>query len=163
MRIVLLAGGEDATAQALATGLRARQHDVRLIADRPFGPLESRLARRGYEAGLTAVPGDYARLRRIDPALAHAFGLAASLAAARWSANTQRPALLTLAEPPSREWLLARRRRLAMVLKAAHANATILVRDRASAEALRWSLGLEAVVIDPTDAPAHHALYLELT
>jgi len=116
---------------------------------RNWRPPDGRLRRRHHEDHLTHVPLAYLSLRRADQALAHAFFPTDGLAAARWSARSGRPAVLTYAGIPDRVGLVDRRRRLALTLRAVHGAAAVTVLSKAAAAAAQRWLGVDAEVIYP--------------
>jgi hypothetical protein len=162
LHVALLEPAATPIASELGAGLSASGHRVELLDGRRWGPLERRLVRRGYDEGFSTFPGLYLSLHREMPDVAHAFNPVAAAAALRWRRRTGRPVLLSLPEQPGRQWLLARRGRLDAVRRADRDGATIIVRDQASADALSWSLGLAAIVVEPGSAAAHESLYSAL-
>src|SRR5919201_5585869 len=51
-------------------GLPSRRREAGVDVVRTWRPPDGRLRRRGFEGGLTHVPGSYLALRRLDPDLA---------------------------------------------------------------------------------------------
>jgi glycosyltransferase involved in cell wall biosynthesis len=157
--------GGERFVRELADGLLARGHAPRLITSHP-GPLriatedglpivrlprppQGRLLRRGYERYLTHVPLSYValRLQRFD--VAHAVHPPDALAAARWSARTGRPSVLTYLGIPDRPGLRDKRRRLEVTVKALDGcDAVVALSEYAAAE-FRHTLGYEPRVIPP--------------
>ena len=161
LRIALL-GGEVAPPSALEADLRAHGNDVLALAPREAAWLEQRLARRGYEPGLTRLPAAYAALRRVEPDVTVAYTPADGLAAALWASRDGGCALLSLTVAPDRRWLVARRLRVEALMRAARSVRGVLVPSPEVAAALRWSLGLESFVIDPDSGPGHVGLFRTL-
>jgi glycosyltransferase involved in cell wall biosynthesis len=157
-------GGERFTRE-LADGLLAAGHRPRLITSHPGPPAsavedglpvlrlprppQGRLLRRGYEPYLTHVPLSYAALRTRRYDVAHAVYPADALAAARWSARTGRPAVLSYLGIPDRAGLRYRRRRLEVLQAALRGCAAVVALSRHAADAFAHWLGYEARVIAP--------------
>lgn len=158
-------GGERFTRE-LADGLLARGHHPRLITSHPGPPRagiedglpivrlprppQGRLLRRGYEPYLTHVPLSYAALRAWRAAeVAHAVYPADALAAARWSARTGRPSVLSYLGIPDRPGLRDRRRRLEVTLRALEGCSAVVALSAYAAAQFRYTLGYEARVIAP--------------
>ena len=157
--------GGERFVRELADGLLARGHRPRLITSHPGGfriatedglpivrlprPPQARLLRRGYEPYMTHVPLSYAALRARRFDIAHAVYPTDALAAARWSARTGRPSLLTYLGIPDRPGLRDKRKRLEVTVKALRGcDAVVALSDYAAAE-FRRTLGYEARVIPP--------------
>ncbi|MDX6699268.1 MAG: hypothetical protein QOE65_2665 [Solirubrobacteraceae bacterium] len=113
-------------------------------------PPDGRLLRRGYEEHLSHVPLAYLELRRGSDGLAHAFHPSDGAAAARWSARTGRPAVLTYLGIPERAHLVARRARLSTLQRALDGSATVTVLSRFAADAFARTLGVRAEVVAPS-------------
>jgi phosphatidylinositol alpha-mannosyltransferase len=149
----------------LAAGLRARGHRPRVVTAHPGRatrsvedgvevvrhrrPPDGRLRRRGYEEHLTHVPSAYRALAAGTDDIAHAVHVTDGLAAARWSARTGRPSVLTHLGIPDRRELVARRRRLDITLRAARGCTCVTAVSRHSADAFQRWLGIDARAIHP--------------
>jgi glycosyltransferase involved in cell wall biosynthesis len=157
--------GSERFARELADGLIARGHRPRLVTSHPgrpsrtvedgleivrnWRPPDSRLRRRRFEDHLTHVPLSYLSLRRGDDDVAHALYPTDALAAIRWSARTGRPVVLSHMGIPNRRWLVERRLRTEITLKAARgASATVALSEAARDALWRW-LGIDARVVYP--------------
>lgn len=116
---------------------------------RNWRPPDGRLRRRELEDHLTHVPFSYLSLTRGDDDLAHAFYPTDALAAARWSARTCRPAILTFLGVPHRRGLAMRRGRAEILERALAGCAAVTVLSRTAADAMRRWVGAEARVIHP--------------
>lgn len=162
LRIALVAAEGDDAAHELWSGLRACGDQPEVLTGRAWPAIEHRLERRGYEGGLTRLPSLLGSLRAQQPQLVHAFGVVEAAASARWAGRTHRPLLLSLVRRVDRPWIMERRMRLPLLLRAARQCQAILVGSEADAAALRWELGLDAVRIDAGSGAAHHALYQQL-
>jgi glycosyltransferase involved in cell wall biosynthesis len=102
-----------------------------------------------WEDHLTHVPRSYLELRRGHYDVAHALYPTDALAAARWSAETGRPAVHSFMGIPHRQGLANRRGRLEIVRRAiAGTRATVALSDAAREGFARW-LGVDARVINP--------------
>jgi glycosyltransferase involved in cell wall biosynthesis len=158
--------GTERFARLLADGLIARGHAVTLITSHP-GPTSrtvedglrivrlrrppggARLSRRMWEDHLLHVPRSYLELRRGDYDVAHALYPTDALAAARWSAETGRPAVHSFMGIPHRQGLANRRGRVEIVRRAiAGTRATVALSEAARDGFARW-LGVDARVINP--------------
>lgn len=149
----------------LATGMARRGHRTRILTAHPgrgtravedgvevvrrWRPPDGRLRRRGYEDHLTHVPLAYRTLADGDQQLAHAVHCTDGWAAARWSARTGRPAVYTHLGIPDRRDLVARRRRLELVLGAARGAAAVTAVSGHAARAFERWLGIPARAIHP--------------
>jgi phosphatidylinositol alpha-mannosyltransferase len=116
---------------------------------RNWRPPERRLRRREFEDHLTHVPGSYLSLARGDDDVAHALYPTDALAAARWSEQSGRPAVLSWMGLPSRRWLVSRRLRGRIAAEAVTRCAAVTALSRTAADALGRELGVEARVIHP--------------
>lgn len=163
LRIALLTGPEVDAARRLQTALETYGDQAEVLSSRGWPSIERRLSRRGYEPGLTRVLSLYRSLMRSGPQLVHAFGLVEAAAGAGWARRAGCPAVLSLGGPLDRSWIIERRLRLPLLLRAAEQCQAILVPSDRCAERLRRELGLDAVQIDHADGPGHHALYERLT
>jgi glycosyltransferase involved in cell wall biosynthesis len=157
--------GGERVVHELATGLAAHGHRPRIITAHPGRtthtledgvevirrrrPPEGRLTRRRFEDHLAHVPLAYKTLAAGDDDLAHAVHVTDGLAAARWSARTGRPAVLTHLGIPDRPGLVARRRRLEITLRAARGAAAVTAVSRHAAAEFAHTLGIEARTIYP--------------
>src|SRR5919201_922118 len=117
--------GAERMFRELAGGLVGREHRVTLLTShagmpsrrreagvdvvRAWRPPDGRLRRRGFEDGLTHVPGSYLALRRLDPDLAHASHAPDAGAAVRWASRRGRPAVFSYMGIPDRRELVERR------------------------------------------------------
>jgi phosphatidylinositol alpha-mannosyltransferase len=157
--------GGERLVHELATGLVAQGHRARLITAhrgrsertveegveviRHWRPPDGRLRRRGFEDHLTHVPLTYLSLATGDDDVVQALHVTDGLAAARWSARTGRPSVLTYLGIPDRRGLTSARRRLEITLRAASGCTAITAVSRYAAEAFSRWLGLEARAIYP--------------
>ena len=158
-------GGERFTRE-LADGVLAHGHRPRLITSHPGRlrvttedglpivrlprPPQGRLLRRGYEPYLTHIPLTYAALRAWRSAdVAHAVYPADALAAARWSARTGRPSVLSYLGIPDRPGLRDKRKRLQVLLRALDGCSAVVALSEYAAAEFRHTLGYEARVIAP--------------
>ncbi len=116
---------------------------------RNWRPPQGRLKRRHHEDYLTHVPLSYLSLVRGSDDVAHAFFPTDALAAAHWSARTGRPSVFTYVGIPDRTWLVRRRRRLDIMLRAARGSSAVIALSQAAAEASRRWLGIQAEVVRP--------------
>ncbi|MHB8692683.1 MAG: glycosyltransferase family 4 protein [Solirubrobacteraceae bacterium] len=173
MRVALLAPcfwpevrrGTERFTRELADGLIKAGHSPRLITSHPAlpgrrvedglpitrlpRPPQQRLLRRGYEPYLTHVPLSYAALRLGSDDVAHAVYPADALAAARWSARTRRPAVLSYMGIPDRVGLRDKRKRLEVLQAALRGCAAVVALSEHAANEFRHTLGYEARVIAP--------------
>jgi glycosyltransferase involved in cell wall biosynthesis len=157
--------GGERLVHELATGMSRRGHPARIVTAHPGPatrgvedgvevvrrrrPPDGRLRRRGYEDHLSHVPLAYRTLCDGADDLAHAVHVTDAVAAARWSARTGRPAVFTHLGIPDRRDLVARRRRLELMLRAVRGCRTVVAVSRHAAAAFdRW-LGVPARVIHP--------------
>lgn len=157
--------GSERFARELADGLLARGHQASLITSHPGRPRRAvedglrvlRLPRPpqgpllalGYESYLTHVPLSYLALRSGSYDVAHALYPADALAAARWRARTESPAVLSYMGIPTRHWLEAQRGRLQVLLRAVDRCNAVVALSRYAARAFEDSIGREARVIHP--------------
>lgn len=157
--------GAERTIDELATGLVAAGHRPRVITSDPSPsrrathdryavirhprPLESLVARRGFEAGLTHLPFSYASLLRGDDDLAHAHYPTEVAVAARWAARRRRPVVLSYHGVPHRAIAASRRLRLRLTRDALVASDAVVVSSRAAAAAMSRVWGCEARCIYP--------------
>ena len=107
-------------------------------------PGSERLRRRGYEDHLTHLPLLVRELRRGPYDLAHALHHADASAALRAGLLT----VWTFLGIPHRTGLANRRKRLELVQRARHADATLVLSDAAARAYRRW-LGGDPIVIHP--------------
>ena len=158
--------GGERFVRELADGLLARGHQPRLITSHPGRlsihtedglrilrlprPPQGRLLRRGYEPYLTHVPLSYAALRGWRSAeVAHAVHPPDALAAARWSARTGGPSVLTYLGIPDRPGLRDKRKRLEVTLRALDGCDAVVALSAYAAAEFRRTLGYEPRVISP--------------
>ena len=137
MRVALISPPD-----GLAEALAARGHDVRSIAGAPPAA-HALFRRRAYEPGLADAPLVAWRLSADSFDVAHAFSPAHAWAAV---ALTRVPCVVSLAETPSRRWLVAQRYRLPMLLRAAAGAAAVTVPSEAGVDPCRRYLLREPVV-----------------
>jgi glycosyltransferase involved in cell wall biosynthesis len=157
--------GSERLARELADGLIRRGHIVHLITSHPglpsrrkedglqvirnWRPPGSRLRRRLFEDHLTHVPFSYVSLRRGQYDVAHALYPTDAVAAARWTARTGRPSVLSYMGIPHRRNLADRRWRIGTLRRAlAGCSAVTSLSKAADAGFRRW-LGVETRVIPP--------------
>jgi glycosyltransferase involved in cell wall biosynthesis len=116
---------------------------------RHWRPPDGRLRRRRFEDHLTHVPLSYLSLVTGDDHIVQALHVTDGLAAARWSARTGRPSVLTHLGLADRHWLRDARRRVE-ITNAAASGCTVVtaVSRHAAATFMRW-LGIEARAIYP--------------
>ena len=149
----------------LATGLAGCGHRPRLITshrgplarEREEGveimrlprPPQGLLRRRMFEDHLVHAPLSYLVLRAGHHDVAHATYPSDALAAARWSQATGHPSLLTYLGIPDRAWLVARRMRLKLTVRATAECDAVVALSEVAADVFRHVLGVEARVIHP--------------
>jgi phosphatidyl-myo-inositol alpha-mannosyltransferase len=157
--------GAERITHELAHGLRARGHAPRVLTSHPgppttgvedgvevvrsWRPPDGRLVRRELEDHLTHVPFSWLALRAGDDHVAQALYPTDALAAARWSRETGRPAVLAWMGLPTRRWLVLRRGRADLVRRAVRGSAAVTALSRTAADAFERELGVEARVIYP--------------
>ncbi len=176
--------GSERFARELADGLLGAGHRPRLITSHPGRttraveaglpitrhrrPPQERLRRRLYEPWLTHLPLSYLDLVRGGDDVAHALYPTDGAVAARWSARTGNPSVLSYMGLPHRASLANRRGRLRLTLDAVRGcDAVVALSQTAAAHFDRW-LGVRARVISPgvdleTFAPDPAAMALEPT
>jgi phosphatidylinositol alpha-mannosyltransferase len=158
--------GTERFARELSDELLARGHRPRLVTSHPARslsrtvedglpivrvprPPDGRLRRRMFEDYLTHVPLTYAAVRLGDADITQALAAPDALAAARWRARTGRPAILSYMGIPDHDGLMAKRRRLDIMLKVLPQLDAVVALSTAARDAFwRW-LGVEARVIAP--------------
>jgi glycosyltransferase involved in cell wall biosynthesis len=157
--------GTERFAHEVGAGLTERGDEVTLITShkgrpttsdedgmrvvRNWRPPDGRLRRRMFEDYLTHPPFTYLSLRRGEFDVANALYPTDGLAAARWSRETGRPAVLSYMGIPDRRALVDRRGRVRITRDAiAGARATVALSKAAQAAFRRW-LGVEARQIYP--------------
>ncbi|HVS27975.1 MAG TPA: glycosyltransferase family 4 protein [Solirubrobacteraceae bacterium] len=157
--------GAERFVHQLAAGLAERGASPRLITShrgwpsrgvedgldvtRNWRPPDGRLRRRCFEDYLTHVPLSYLSLLRGEDHVAHAVYPTDALAAARWSARTGGPSLLSYMGIPDRRWLARRRLRADLTLRAVAGTGAVVALSEAAVEGFwRW-LGVEARLIHP--------------
>lgn len=111
--------------------------------------VEDALERRQFEARLAGVRLSYMALLDTDCDLAHAWHPADALAAARWTRRRGRPSVLSYPALADRLHLVARRRRLGVLQRAAAGVTAITASSRAASDALQRWVGIDARVIHP--------------
>ncbi len=157
--------GSERFARELADGLAVRGNRPRLITSHPGPttrtvedglpitrhrrPPQERLRRRLYEPWLSHLPLSYLDLLRGDDDVAHALYPTDGAIAARWSARTGRPSVLSYMGLPHRASLANRRARLRLTLEAVHGCGAVVALSRTAAEHFERWLGVEARVIAP--------------
>jgi hypothetical protein len=140
---------------ALAAALAARGHDVHRIVDAPR-VAHALFRRRAYEPGLADVPAVAWHLRRGAFDVAHAFAPAHAWAAV---ALTGVPCVVSLTETPSRQWLVAHRYRLPMLLRASAGAAALTVATPEAMDPCRRYLLRAPHVSDWRDAGSLEEIY----
>ena len=157
--------GSERFIRELADGLLDAGESPRLITSHPGGtrtdvedgllvtrywrPPQARLRRRLYEPWLSHLPLSYLDLSRSDDDVAHALYPTDGAIAARWSARTGRPSVLSYMGLPHRTSLANRRLRLELTLEAVRGcGAVVALSETAAGYFERW-LGVEARVIAP--------------
>ncbi|MDX6666098.1 MAG: hypothetical protein QOG68_2304 [Solirubrobacteraceae bacterium] len=157
--------GSERFARELADGLIAAGHRPRLITSHPglttrtvedgleitrhWRPPQERLRRRRYEPWLTHLPLSYRDLLHGSDDIAHALYPSDGAVAARWSANTGRPSVLSYMGLPHRASLSNRRGRLRLTLAAVHGCDAVVALSQTAAEHFERWLGVRARVIAP--------------
>jgi hypothetical protein len=157
MRVALL----DPTDQpdGLADALAQAGDDVAVVSGHPLP--RALTDRRGYEEHLGTVPSMVAGLVRGGFDVAHAFDPASAWAAVIARRLGGPPVLFSLARAPTREWLVARRYRLAIAVRAAaEADACSVPSDAAAVAFRRYLLRKPNVVAEPE---SYRQLYHEVT
>jgi glycosyltransferase involved in cell wall biosynthesis len=125
----------------------ATEDGMRVI--RNWRPPDGRLRRRMFEDYLTHVPFAYLSLRRGDYDVANALFPSDGVAAARWSRETGRPAVLSYMGIPDRRGLVDRRWRIRITQDAIAGARAVVALSKAAQDAFwRW-LGVEARQIYP--------------
>jgi glycosyltransferase involved in cell wall biosynthesis len=157
--------GGERVVHELSTGLVQRGHHPRIVTShwgrparsvedgvdiiRHWRPPDGRLRRRRFEDHLTHVPLSYLSLVRGDDQIVQALHVSDGLAAARWSARTGRPSILTHLGLVDRRALREARRRVEITNAAASGcTAVTAVSHHAASTFARW-LGIEARAIYP--------------
>jgi glycosyltransferase involved in cell wall biosynthesis len=157
--------GTERFARELADGLLALGHQPTLITShrgRPSRAVEDgldvirvrrlpdgRLRRRLYEEHLTHLPWSRRALGELAPDVAHALYPTDGVTAARWSAATGRPAVLSYMGIPHHQALANRRRRLEITLEATRGASAVVALSQAAADGFRRWLAVDARVIPP--------------
>ena len=95
------------------------------------------------------MPLSYAALRTARYDIAHAIYPTDALAAARWTARTGRPSILSYLGIPDRVGLVHRRRRLEITQRALAGCTAVTALSRTAADAFHRWLGAEARIIPP--------------
>lgn len=131
------------------SGAPSRSVEDGLPIVRNWRPPEGRLRRRHLEDHLTHAPFSYLALRAGNDDLAHAVFPTDALAAARWSARTGRPSVLSYMGVPDHPRLMARRWRLEITLRALEGVTAVTAVSRNAADAFHHWLGFEPRVIHP--------------
>ena len=175
LRVALLGGAAATDAATLARGLhRAGQLPTLLTPDPATAPPGTEVVRlrsvanaplhvRRIGDGLGYLPHAWIALARGRFDLAHGFEPAGALPAVAWARRSQRPVVLTFAEPLDRATIANGRLRLATLERALHGADAVLASSDEVRRSLRRLLALEVRVVDPSDAAAHVALYRELS
>jgi len=157
--------GSERFARELADGLLVAGHRPRLITShrgrttrtvedglrisRHRRPPDERLRRRLYEPWLTHLPLSYVDLVRGDDDLAHALYPTDGAAAARWSARSGKPSVLSYMGLPHRASLANRRGRLRLTLEAVRGCDAVVALSQTAADHFERWLGVRARVISP--------------
>src|SRR4051794_11390844 len=157
--------GTERFAHEVGVGLTERGDDVTIVTShksrpatatedgmrviRNWRPPDGRLRRRMFEDYLTHLPFAYLSLRRGDFDVANALFPTDALAAARWSRETGRPAVLSYMGIPDRRGLVDRRWRIRITQDAIAGARAVVALSKAAQDAFwRW-LGVEARQIYP--------------
>ena len=152
--------GSERFAHELAAALRARDHQVRIVAGHrgrtasrvedavevtlvPRLP-ERRLERRLYEQHLTHIPFTTRELRRRPPDVAHALHATDAVAALRWGG----PTVFSYMGVPHRAAIANRRLRKELLQRALTAGAVAVLSEHAADGMRRW-LGVDPHVVAP--------------
>ena len=145
----LLEHGDDVTLITSHRGRPATATEDGLRVVRNWRPPEGRLRRRMIEDYVTHAPFTYLSLKRGDYEIANALYPTDALAAARWSRETGRPAVLSYMGIPDRVGLVNRRWRVRITQDAIAGSAAVVALSKAAQDAFwRW-LGVEARQIYP--------------
>jgi len=102
-----------------------------------------------FEDHIVHAPLSYLALRAGHHDVAHATYPSDALAAARWARATGHPSLLTYLGIPDRAWLVARRMRLKLTMRATAECDAVVALSEVAARAFWHVLGVEARVIHP--------------
>jgi len=157
MRVALL----DPTDQpdGLADAIAQAGDDVAVVSGHPLP--RAFTDRRGYEEHLGTVPSTVAGLVRGGFDVAHAFHPASAWAAVLARRLGGPPVIFSLARTPTRAWLVARRYRLAIAVKAAaEADACSAPSAEAAVAFRRYLLREPTVVGEPE---SYRKLYRQVT
>jgi glycosyltransferase involved in cell wall biosynthesis len=125
----------------------ATEDGMRIV--RNWRPPDGRLKRRMFEDYLTHVPFTYLSLKRDDFNVANALYPSDGVAAARWSRETGRPAVLSYMGIPDRRGLVDRRWRIKVTLDAIKGARAVVALSKAAQDAFHRWLGVEARQIYP--------------
>lgn len=162
MRVALLATSSEMDLRMLGSSLRSLGVAATVLRAPALPLIERRFDRRGFDRGASRKLLTSLLLRTGSWELVHGFDASSAAVAAAWSRLVGRPSVFTLPAPPTRQWLLARRRRLDYVLEALDGCRAVIAPDKGAADALRWSLGAHAEVIVPSPPKAASAAYARL-
>jgi glycosyltransferase involved in cell wall biosynthesis len=157
--------GAERILRELANGLIEHEHEPRLITSHPgwpsrsvedgmlvirnWRPPDGRLRRRYYEDHLTHVPFSYWSLCRGHDDIAQAFHAPEAVAAAHWARRTGRVSIHSHMGLPERRHLVARRRRVQLLVRAARECDAVTALSQTAAAAFQRELGIEARTIYP--------------
>jgi len=147
----------------VARGMARRGHEVTVLTShrarattrmeegvrvvRSYRPPTKLMHRRAYEYHLTNVPTAFARTLAGSYDVAHAFFLPDAWAAVRARALGGPPVVYSFIGIPTREWAVAQRYRLPMVIEAVEEAAAVTVLSEAAAEPFRRFLLREPTVV----------------
>lgn len=157
--------GSERFVRDLADGLIARGHAPTLITSHRGAPSVTEeeglrvvrvprppdrwLRRRAFEDHMAHVPLSYAALRLDRYDLAHPLFMTDAQAAIRWARRSGRPVVFSHMGIPGRRYLVSRRRRLDLMVRATRgADATVAL-SRVAATAFERDLGVDARMIHP--------------
>ena len=157
--------GTERFAHELGVGLTQRGDDVTIVTShkgrpatttedglrviRNWRPPDGRLRRRMFEDYLTHVPFAYLSLRRGDYDVANALFPSDGVAAARWSRETGKPAVLSYMGIPDRRGLVDRRWRIRITQDAIAGAQAVVALSKAAQDAFARWLGVQARQIYP--------------
>jgi glycosyltransferase involved in cell wall biosynthesis len=141
--------GDDVTIVTSHKGRPATATEDGMRVIRNWRPPDGRLRRRMFEDYLTHVPFAYLSLRRGDYDVANALFPSDGVAAARWSRETGRPAVLSYMGIPDRRSLVDRRWRIRITQDAIAGARAVVALSKAAQDAFARWLGVQARQIYP--------------
>jgi len=141
--------GDDVTIVTSHKGRPATATEDGMRVIRNWRPPDGRLRRRMFEDYLTHVPFAYLSLRRGDYDVANALFPSDGVAAARWSRETGRPAVLSYMGIPDRRGLVDRRGRIRITQDAIAGARAVVALSKAAQDAFARWLGVQARQIYP--------------